>query len=734
MANDESLGASFSIDVTDLKTGLAQANRLIRESESEFKSAAAGMDDWQKSEEGINKKIKSLNDITEIQKKKVDALKEQYQQLIKNGLDPTSKEAVELRTKINKEEAALKSNETELKKQKEALKNVGKETKEAGKSFETFAKIAKGAAKAAATAIGAVATAAVAVGKKMIDVAKQTAEAGDEIDKVSQRMGLSAEAYQKWDYVLSQSGVDINSMQTGLKTLTNQIGEATKGSEDAAERFAQLGISVNDLKKMSREEVFAATIKSLQGMADGTERAALANKLFGKSGQEITPLLNQSAKSTEQLMKKAEELGFIMSNEAVKASADFKDALDTLSKTATGLKNKIGAELLPSLMQGMEGLTDILANNVEQGAEKINVAIFDLIGNILPNLVNLIQGMLPSLSIATTSILDGLLKILPTLISSVIEFVFKDLVPAILNMLPTIVTAVIDIAIAVINGVAEMLPMLIETIVEVVPLLIAALLENIPNLLDAAIKLLFAVVDAVPYLVNGLLDALPTVIDTLIDFLINNIPMILNAAIKLLMAIVKAIPKINTQIGKTIPTIITGIVKGILNGVPKLADAGLNLIKGLWNGINNAKSWLLSQISGFVDGVVGGIKNFFGIHSPSKRIEDEVGIFAGQAVGTGMMKSLSGVLKNVGVFGKKVTAGLSDAINPDIGDINARVNASVKTRRATSTGTAPTEEEKRSKTVIINQTNNYSKAHSRYELYKAKQETAAAVRLAMAGG
>ena len=71
---DENLGASFSIDVTNLKAGLAQANRLIRESESEFKAAAAGMDDWSGSQEGLEARIKSLNSITDVQKKKVGSL------------------------------------------------------------------------------------------------------------------------------------------------------------------------------------------------------------------------------------------------------------------------------------------------------------------------------------------------------------------------------------------------------------------------------------------------------------------------------------------------------------------------------------------------------------------------------------------------------------------------------------------------------------------------------------
>ena len=124
MAN-ETLGASFSIDVTNLKAGLAQANRLIKESESEFRAAAAGMDDWTQSEEGLTARINTLNSTTEIQRKKVAALQSEYDRLVANGLDPASREAVELRTKINNETTALNKNEAELKKQTKALEDLG---------------------------------------------------------------------------------------------------------------------------------------------------------------------------------------------------------------------------------------------------------------------------------------------------------------------------------------------------------------------------------------------------------------------------------------------------------------------------------------------------------------------------------------------------------------------------------------------------------------------------------
>ena len=142
-------------------------------------------------------------------------------------------------------------------------------------------------------------------------MADETAAAGDEIDKNSQRLGLSKKAYQEWDYVLSQSGVDINSVQTGFKSMTNSIDDAKNGSETAIKKFTDLGVSMSDLKTMSREDIFGKAVEGLQNITDDTTKAALANDLFGKSGQNIMPLLNSTADSTQNLKDKAHELGMV---------------------------------------------------------------------------------------------------------------------------------------------------------------------------------------------------------------------------------------------------------------------------------------------------------------------------------------------------------------------------------------------------------------------------------------
>mgnify|MGYP003295113557 CR=1 FL=1 len=140
-----------------------------------------------------------------------------------------------------------------------------KQIKRTAQSMKTnFVNGAKVAGKAMLVLGGATVT---ALGK----ITKETTETLDQIDKVSQRLGLSTEAYQKWNYVLSQSGVDINTMQTGLKTLTNTVGKAEKAGSVAGTAFEELGISMKDLKGASRDKIFETTIKALQNVEDGTE-------------------------------------------------------------------------------------------------------------------------------------------------------------------------------------------------------------------------------------------------------------------------------------------------------------------------------------------------------------------------------------------------------------------------------------------------------------------------------
>lgn len=490
---------------------------------------------------------------------------------------------------------------------------AGKAGKSAGGKLGSA--LGKGFAKAAA----GLATGTAAMTGAIVAGANATATYGDNIDKMSQKLGLSSAAFQKWDYVLSQSGADINSMGTGLKTLTNKLDDAKNGSEGAQEMFAKLGLSMEDINSMSREDVFGAVITGFQGMADSTERAALANDLFGKSGQELTPLFNTSVEETQAMMAATEQFGMIMSDDAVKAAADYNDALDTLKRTFGGVKNNLMADMLPAMTSVMEGLTAIFSGD-ESGLGKVK------------------QGI-------------------------------KDFASQIASAAPQLMTAGAEILVALTESIVENLPVLLDAAIQAIETIVSGLLtpENIGLLIDAALSIMMALMD-------GLIDALPLIIQaatTLITTLCQKLgdPDTINKLLKAAWEIIKALakglwdaaPQIIIAIGQVLAALFTvlkqklgeflakgkeivgKIGEGLRAGISSVVSIGRNIVEGIWNGISNALGWIKSKITGWVGNVMSFIKRLFGISSPSKWAEDTIGLNLAAGIGVGFEKGMGDV-------------------------------------------------------------------------------------------
>lgn len=232
------------------------------------------------------------------------------------------------------------------------VEETGKQSDEAGGRFEKFGSVLKSVGKALVVTMAAIGTAAVAAGKKLYDMANNVAATGDNIDKMSQRLGLSREAYQEWNYVLSQSGVDINSVQTGMKTLTNTIDDAKNGTDKAIEKFTRLGITQEDLANKSREDIFAMTIAGLQKMTDDTEKAALANDMFGRSGQEM--IFNPEAFTAKPIitLKGSGDFSLMLQNNGYNKTWNFTDISDGVVCDSEQMNFYYGTMLLNDKVTG----------------------------------------------------------------------------------------------------------------------------------------------------------------------------------------------------------------------------------------------------------------------------------------------------------------------------------------------------------------------------------------------
>lgn len=311
-----------------------------------------------------------------------------------------------------------------------------------GGKFATAAKVAAGAV----AAVGAAAGAAAAVVSKEVGA---LAQYGDNIDKQSQKLGISAKAYQEWDAVLQHSGTSIESMGIGMKTL------ATKAAE-GSDAFKALGISQQAAAGMSREDLFSQTITALQNVQDANQRAQLAQELFGRSAMELGPLLNTSAADTQAMKDRVNELGGVMSDEAVKAAAAYQDSLQDMQTALNGAKRNLLSQFLPAMTTVMDGIADLMTG---KGTGKITEGIgqfMDKLGEMLPVAMDMGTDILIALA-------EGIIDGLPNLVDKAPAIVEK-LIAALIRLAPKLLEAGAKIVISLANGILSALSYPVEAI------------------------------------------------------------------------------------------------------------------------------------------------------------------------------------------------------------------------------------------------------------------------------
>jgi len=189
---------------------------------------------------------------------------------------------------------------------------------------------------------------------------KSAIDTGDALDEMSQRVGVSVETLSVWKPAAEQSGVSGESFEKGLRKLSTTMLEAATGSEDAARGFSAVGVEFKNQDGTLRatDQVLLDLAERFKAMPDGAEKTALAVQLFGKSGAELIPFLNQGRDGINELAAEMQALGVQMSDETAAQAGNFNDALDKLKLATTSIGNQIIASLLPALNDMAGGMVE----------------------------------------------------------------------------------------------------------------------------------------------------------------------------------------------------------------------------------------------------------------------------------------------------------------------------------------------------------------------------------------
>lgn len=520
-----------------------------------------------------------------------------------------------------------------------------------GKASSMGGKIASGfgtVAKAGAVAV----TAAVAVGTAAVGAfagaARQTAAYGDNIDKMSQKMGMSAQAYQEWDAVMQHSGTSMEAMKAGMKTLANAV-------EKGNDAFQRIGLTQQEIASMSQEDLFAATIAGLQGVENETERTYLAGQLLGRGATELGALLNTSAEDTQAMRDRVHELGGALSDEAVKNAARFQDSLQDMHTAIDGAKNSLVSGFLPAISDVMDGIGNVVSGfDVEGGLEQIQQGVDGFIANmgeVIPRVMELAGQIIPAFASAIATNLPQIAQAGMDMILQLGQSI-ADNIPQIINNLPQIITGIV-------NFIATNLPRIVEVGIQIVAAIGKGLIQAIPQLVAAAPQiistLLTALIASGAVLVQAGLQLLNFIKNGLIaaggqllaagQQLVQRIKSGLVAAGgQLLSAGQQLVQKIASGITQGISHVIS-VVKSIINRIKSAftgggwSSVGGNIVRGIASGITAGVGAIISAAKSAAQKALNAAKAFLGISSPSKLFRDEVGYFMGLGVAAGIEDS-----------------------------------------------------------------------------------------------
>ena len=451
----------------------------------------------------------------------------------------------------------------------------------------------KTAAKVGVAAVAAVGTATTLMAGAIVKGVGATAEYGDNIDKMSQKMGLSIEAYQEWDAVMQHSGTSMESMQASMKTLANAVENGNKA-------FQRIGLTQEELANMSQEEIFDATIAGLQNVEDETERTYLAGQLLGRGATELGALLNTSAEETQAMKDRVHELGGVMSDEAVKSAAAYQDQLQDMKTAFSGLSRNMLSEFMPSMTTVMGGLTEIFSGNSGAGLAMIEDGINQIVDNIslmLPNFIEIGSDIVGSL-------VGAISKNLPALVESGL-LVIEKIADGILDNLPYLIETGLSLILTIGKSIMDKAPLLMNTALDIIMILAQGLIENVGSLVDGAVTLISQLATFLGENADMIIQAAIDIILALFDALTDpgNISTLIDAAIFLIISLAEALVTNIPELISRIPEIVVNLVNAFIENAPKLAEAGVELILMLVQGIFDAYNALINAVCEILGGI-----------------------------------------------------------------------------------------------------------------------------------
>ena len=384
-------GITVKIDgnTTDLQKSLSEVESKLRKTQSSLKDVEKLLKFDPKNTELLTQKQKLLEKAVKDTEDKLKQLTKAQEEMDAKNVDKNSEQYQALQREII-------ATEQDLKKAQKALDDFDAEmsesvevTKQAGISLEDFS----AGAKKVSDSTRALSTGALAAGTAMLGMAYKAGDSADDLLTLSRNTGFSVEELQKMQYASELVDVSMDQMTGSVQKLTKQMASGNKA-------FETLGVSITDENGNMRDavDVWYESLEALSHVENATERDQLAMELFGKSAMDLSGIVDDGGEALRAMGQEAEDMGLILSTDAVESAAEFNDALDKLKNQATQAFFEAGASLADSLLPMLEDLISKVSeviqwfSDLDGDTQTLILTVLGLVAAISP-VAGLISGI-----------------------------------------------------------------------------------------------------------------------------------------------------------------------------------------------------------------------------------------------------------------------------------------------------------------------------------------------------
>lgn len=385
--------------LSEIGNGMRVLDSEMRKVQSAYAKNADSVESLAAQNDVLERKILS-------QTEKIEYLKAALQQSAEK-YGESDKRTMQWQTSLNNAEAELNNLNNKLDENKEKIEESGKETGNLGdvvggltekfgiklpegmqKSMNSMGSLNTTSVKIAGGFV-ALAVAIAKAEKALIAMTKESAAFADNIITLSMQTGQTTDQLQEFSYATELIDVSVDTLQGSLTKLTNNMQDTINGTGNAKASFEALGISVTDAdgNMRSANDVFYETIDALGDVKNETERDAMAMDIFGRSAQDLNPLIIQGSDTLKAYAQEAHNVGYVLNNEELSALGAVDDAYQRLQKSQEGAKNQLSAEFAPYLTEFYEKITKLIKDG---GQALKDSGIVDSFGMLLETVGDII--------------------------------------------------------------------------------------------------------------------------------------------------------------------------------------------------------------------------------------------------------------------------------------------------------------------------------------------------------